>query len=240
MNKRILLQGIVGSQAYGTNTQDSDVDIMGVYLADRNYYLGVYNVGDDFFETKIPYHYPFVVLKDPAKYYELKKFVKLCLDFNPNVIPFLFLKNFCFFDPIVGELYNHRNKFLSNKVYKTFIGYAIGQEKRMLGETTGQLGDKRKNLINQFGYDTKYAMHTVRLLKMAIEILTTKKVNVFREDASELLNIRNGNVPLNILQDYIKHLKQLAEESYKKTDLPDSPNYDFINNLVVKIIYDNI
>lgn len=34
MNKIILLNVIVGSQAYGTNTPDSDIDTKGVYLQD--------------------------------------------------------------------------------------------------------------------------------------------------------------------------------------------------------------
>lgn len=41
MNKIILLNAIVGSQAYGTNTPDSDIDTKGVYLQDPMEVLGI-------------------------------------------------------------------------------------------------------------------------------------------------------------------------------------------------------
>lgn len=41
MNKIILLNAIVGSQAYGTNTPDSDIDTKGVYLQDPMEVLGM-------------------------------------------------------------------------------------------------------------------------------------------------------------------------------------------------------
>lgn len=50
----------------------------------------------------------------------------------------------------------------------------------------------RAELEAQHGYDTKHAMHLVRLLRMGEEILSTGRVNVRREDADELMAIRKG------------------------------------------------
>lgn len=50
----------------------------------------------------------------------------------------------------------------------------------------------RHELEEKFGYDTKHAMHLVRLLRMGEEILRDGVVNVRRPDAEELLGIRNG------------------------------------------------
>lgn len=50
----------------------------------------------------------------------------------------------------------------------------------------------RSELEAKHGYDTKHAMHLVRLLRMAREILTGKGVIVRRPDAEELLAIRRG------------------------------------------------
>lgn len=41
MDKIILLNAIVGSQAYGTNTPDSDIDMKGVYLQNPMEILGM-------------------------------------------------------------------------------------------------------------------------------------------------------------------------------------------------------
>lgn len=51
----------------------------------------------------------------------------------------------------------------------------------------------RHELEEKFGYDTKHAMHLVRLLRMGEEILKGDGVNVRRADAAELLSIRNGD-----------------------------------------------
>jgi len=42
----------------------------------------------------------------------------------------------------------------------------------------------------KFGFDTKHAMHLIRLLRMAREILETGVVHVKRPDAEELSAIR--------------------------------------------------
>jgi hypothetical protein len=52
--------------------------------------------------------------------------------------------------------------------------------------------EKRAALEAKFGYDTKHALHLVRLLRMCSEILTTGEVHVRRPDAAELLAIRDG------------------------------------------------
>ncbi len=51
---------------------------------------------------------------------------------------------------------------------------------------------RRAALEARFGYDCKHAMHLVRLLKMGLELLRSGRVNVWREDAEELLAIQSG------------------------------------------------
>ncbi len=50
----------------------------------------------------------------------------------------------------------------------------------------------RNQLEEKHGYDTKHALHLIRLMRMAEEILTGQGVIVKRPDAKELLDIRNG------------------------------------------------
>lgn len=50
----------------------------------------------------------------------------------------------------------------------------------------------RFELESKFGFDTKHGAHLIRLLRMGKEIMTTGEVRVWREDAHELLAIRNG------------------------------------------------
>jgi len=53
---------------------------------------------------------------------------------------------------------------------------------------------ERSQLERRFGYDTKHAMHLVRLLRMAAEILATGQVRVRRPDREELLAIRERGI----------------------------------------------
>ena len=58
--------------------------------------------------------------------------------------------------------------------------------------TMGYMGEKRKALVDKYKFDTKNASHCIRLLRMCMEALITGEVHVFREDASQLLEIKRG------------------------------------------------
>lgn len=78
---------------------------------------------------------------------------------------------------------------------------------------------KRSALEEQFGYDTKHAMHLIRLLRMSKEILTEHKVKVKRDDASELLEIREGKYDYETIIKMAENLQQETEGLYNTTKL---------------------
>ncbi len=53
---------------------------------------------------------------------------------------------------------------------KPFLGFADDQMKRLLGQK-GQKNVHRAELENKHGYDTKYAMHVIRLYGEAKELM---------------------------------------------------------------------
>jgi predicted nucleotidyltransferase len=78
----------------------------------------------------------------------------------------------------------------------------------------------RSELEEQFGYDTKHAMHLIRLLRMGKEILTQGEVIVLRPDAAELLEIRNGKLSYEELVRYAETIDtEIRNELYKNTKL---------------------
>jgi predicted nucleotidyltransferase len=99
---------------------------------------------------------------------------------------------------------------------------------------------KRAELEAKFGYDTKHAMHLVRLLRMAREILTTGEVRVRRPDAEELLAIRGGAWSYDRLVEWAEAeeaaLPALAEHSM----LPWGPNREKLDDLLVDILADTV
>ena len=94
----------------------------------------------------------------------------------------------------------------------------------------------RANLEKKFGYDTKHAMHLVRLLRQGHEILELGVVNVWRSDAKDLLEIRNGLWSFTQLDDFADKMEKAFDELYKTTKLPKTPNFKEAENLLVELI----
>lgn len=111
-----------GSHAYGTSTPESDLDLRGVAVAPRSYYLGF----KDRFEQAVQ-HTPDLTI------FELRKFVSLASECNPNVIEILFTdqEDRLLLTPLGERLIRGRNLFLSQRAKHTFSGYAVSQLKRI-------------------------------------------------------------------------------------------------------------
>ncbi len=97
---------------------------------------------------------------------------------------------------------------------------------------------KRRELEKKSGYDTKHAMHLVRLLRTAEELLTTGKLLVKRPDAEELKSIRNGGWTFDQIEEYSSLMDNKLTELYNNPNcpLPYSPDKIKIDNLLVQII----
>ena len=127
-NKILVIR--TGSHLYGTSVPESDEDFMGLFVAPKEYYLGMKtvkevncNVVSKTADGKND--------KDAidSKLYELKNFVRLAADGNPNIIESLFVNENNITDSnFIGRRLLH-NKFLfpSKLVKQRFIGYAVGQ-----------------------------------------------------------------------------------------------------------------
>ena len=222
-NTRIILKVYAGSHSYGTNTKDSDEDFRGVCIPPESYLLGL-----DRFEQK-EQNEPDLVI------FSLYKFVHLALQNNPNILDALFVapNHVLFINEYGEQLRNIRYKFLSKRVYKTYGGYAYSQLKKMVSVSKNAQG-KRLESVQKFGYDTKNATHLIRLFKMGIEVLSEGEVNVLRHDNKYLLDIRKGQYPLSYIEQEAKRLQELLDLAYVKTKLSDKPDYDFVNDWLVK------
>ncbi|MCM1991543.1 DNA polymerase beta superfamily protein [Oceanirhabdus seepicola] len=127
-------------------------------------------------------------------------------------------------------------------------GYPLRDLKGMYSEMNNVIRDYDKlNHRNSKKDDlhlNKHALHLVRLLIMGTEILQGKGIHTHREqDHSLLMDLRNGTYVLerNGVKDYSEVFnivdKYEKEFNYAKKEcaLPDKPDYDAINDLVMEI-----
>lgn len=93
----------------------------------------------------------------------------------------------------------------------------------------------RGELEERFGYDTKHAMHLVRLLRMGVEALRDGEIIVKRPDAEELLAIRNGAWTYEQIVQYATQKdREVREVWYKKTELRKKPDNKFAALLLME------
>lgn len=120
--KKVIYVTLHGSHAYGTALPTSDMDIRGIFVAPKEYYIG------------FTQHIEQVQQKEPDLcLFELRKFMRLAADANPNALELLFTdrKDHIFNTPLGDKLLSHRDLFLSQRVKHTFQGYAHSQMKRI-------------------------------------------------------------------------------------------------------------
>ena len=83
--------------------------------------------------------------------------------------------------------------------------------------------------------DGKNMMHSRRLMDMAREIALGKGINVRRENAKELIDIRRGKVDLQTLIDQVESEISEIDHLFKISGLPDSVDEKFVDGLLIKI-----
>lgn len=84
-------------------------------------------------------------------------------------------------------------------------------------------------------YDAKNMMHVFRLLLMAKEIATEKRINVFRKDRGFLMDIKAGKFEYDELIKKAEELKADLPALYEQSGLPDNPDVERLNELLVEM-----
>ena len=145
-----ILEYRVGSHLYGTTTPESDEDFSGVFVAPEEYYLGL-NAVEEVDLSIVSKGKDGKNNSDAVdrKLYEFRKFVRLSLENNPNVVEQLFVdeKNLLFSNDMGRELLSHRHMFLHRGLRHKFWGYSFSQKHKMIIRT-----DKFYELKNAFDW----------------------------------------------------------------------------------------
>lgn len=233
-----------GSYAYGTNTEDSDIDLRGVFLSDKREIL--LNNSMKLVDTR----------KDTdTTMYALKKYVDLCAKGNPAALELLYNRPECYLyvSDIGMELIKNRDMFLSKKIWYAFNGYSQALEEqtiRLYDETI--LTEDQINLVKK--KVCKAMMHVIRVIHNGTALLKTSTMQTYNFELlrQSLLLLRDGAyctsmvikgraagdiikrfVPSNDFRELFDCFYQAFENAFKTTTLPDEPDWDRINNFLM-------
>jgi len=199
----LLYKSIIGSQLYGTNLKDSDLDILEVYLEPITDIFGIkenHKIVQEISEGN-----------DIRKFF-LKEFMKLNFKGNPNTLECLWATNTIYEHPLFTKyIKNFRHIFLTKNLIHPHLGFARSQIYKMTNKQ--YVGQKRKELIKDFGYDVRFACHSIRLLKQLQEILKTNNIKfpLKKEDCDLIKDVKQGKFTS---QQFI----ELFDDEYSKTE----------------------
>lgn len=231
----------VGSNMYGTVTENSDDDMLGIFVDDINYVVGrkrcdtvefLTNASDSGIRNKKG--------DQDYKFYSLTKWFHLAVNNNPNILELFFAPENCFVYSTTywNKIKENKDLFISLKAYHSFKGYAFGQMERLgikSGNNTG-----RKDLTALYGYDCKMAAHTFRLYYECIQLLKEGIITMPLHDNKEILHIKKGGYPgldgLAKLKEKAIELEKRCDGVYDLSKLRHSPDHEGVSNLQKKIL----
>ena len=121
LGNNIILLGLGGSHAYGTNVPTSDLDIRGIAIEKPEDIIG-YHKFEQYLEQNTD-----------TTIFAFNKMIHLLVQNNPNIVEIIGLEpdQYLYVSKLGQELLDHKNLFISQGCYYTFGGYARANLKRL-------------------------------------------------------------------------------------------------------------
>ena len=200
---------IGGSGMHGaTGDKPTDIDLCGVYIQPVELVLGIPQQMVEADGTK-KYFDPDVQVWSPSgdhdkngpgdidlNLYSLRKWAGMAATGNTTALEFLFIENSAPKPDIwVKHVEPNREAFISARAGFHFLRFSESMLKRIKGEGQGKHG-QRPVLEQEHGYDTKAAMHLIRVLCEGIELMKHGRITLPRPEVVTLKGIRAGDFSL--------------------------------------------
>lgn len=226
-----ILKVLVGSRIHGLHLEDSDYDHEAICIEPLSNALGL---GAPFEELIIK------ASEGDLKYVSLRKWCRLALKGNPNFLLPLFapVDRVIYWNAVGSQLREMREMFLSKHVITAHLGYLRGQRTRLLAaESNDGRGKPRQDLTDQFGYDTKFAMHLLRVGYQGGEFATKGSITLpIQEDYRRfLMGVRQGKYTLAEVLECAELQEALIKVALTTSSLPDEPNYEAVEQWMLRV-----
>jgi hypothetical protein len=236
VHEREILRALVGSTVHGLAIEgQDDRDEMGVCIEPPEYVMGLKHFEQHVFRTQ-----PNGVRSGPGDIdrtiYSLRKYARLAANGNPTILLLLYSPNFLVPHGLGMDLRALAPAFASRRAGAAFHGYMRAQRQRLAGERGGMHAKPRADLVERYGFDTKYAMHMLRLGHQGVEYLTTGALTLpMREPTRQhLRDVREGKIEFQAVMTEAGELDRQLRDLLETSPLPDEPNFAAINRFLVR------
>lgn len=226
----------VGSTVHGVTVGDQDdEDQLGICVEPRETVIGL-----DRFDQWEYRSQPVGARSGPGDLdctvYSLRKWIGLASRGNPSVLVPLFVPvtDVYYADWVGVELRSRPDLVLSREAGHRFLGYMRSQRLKLLGERGGSTN--RPELIERYGFDTKFAYHMLRLGYQGIELLETGRFTLPMPEPhrSWLRALRVGEHTRNETLKLASELEYELARLIRSSSLPERCNRVALNTFLIE------
>ena len=237
---RVICQCLVGSQAHGISTEDSDRDVMGVYMERPEQVLGLAPSDEHLVKRDKPDGVRSQAGDTDLTLYSLREYLRLATAGNPTVLILLYSGEYEVLTPYGERLVEMRAHIPSKLAGRKFLGYLDGQRERMTGGGRQSRVPSRPELIERFGYDVKYASHAYRLALQGIQLMQTGELTLPMpsEQRASCYAMKTGWFTFPDALARIDDARAQLVTAIDQTDLPDLADHDAVSAAMVDLQLD--
>ena len=228
----------VGSTAHGVGTGADDLDLMGVYIETPEQILGIAPTREHYVSRTKPEG----VRSGPGDIdltmYGLRKYLRLATAGNPTVLVLLYGATVHAMTPLGEKLRALAPSIVSRQAGHRFLGYLDGQLERMRGGGRQSRVPSRPEMVERFGFDTKYAGHALRLALQGIELIDTGSLTLPMrdEDRDMCVQMRRGEFTAAEADDIVSGARSMLAAAVNDKDrgpLRPAPDMAAVNAFAV-------
>lgn len=159
--------------------------------------------------------------------YTVRRWASLLGKLNPSVLATLFVPDDAVLVDRVGRLRRDLvGVVVSKEAAARYLGYMRNQLERWQG-VRGNKGVSRPELVEAFGFDTKYAAHIIRLGMQGAEFLRTGRIPIPlpAEQAEALVSLRTGGMSESKALEWADRSFIELREAEAASRLPEKPSW---------------
>lgn len=218
LGNRIILLGLGGSYAYGTNNENSDIDFRGITLNLPSDLIGLTEFEQ--YEDE----------KTDTVIYSFNKMVRLLLECNPNTCEILGLDEdqYLIKTKLGQELLDNKGLFLSKRAVKSFGGYAGAQLRRLqnaIARDSMPQAEKEIHILNSVksaleDFQRRYDSFDQGSIHLYIDKAENRELDteIFVDASYQHLPLRDYENMWSVMHNVVKDYDKIGKRNRKKDD----------------------